>query len=121
MSLQERYGPFKPQQMVEVPVWLALQLHKRNKARILLPEWLSSKHLSGEACTFESSPTAPIGGENGCVCFPGQFTLTKPHRVGLVKVQLQVRQQSALGVLALQSASKQGRCGVADSTYDRPT
>jgi hypothetical protein len=28
-------------------VWLALQLHKRNKARILLPDWLSSHHLAG--------------------------------------------------------------------------
>jgi hypothetical protein len=46
-ALQERYGPFQPQQVVEVPVWLALQLHKRNKARILLPQWLSSKQLSG--------------------------------------------------------------------------
>jgi hypothetical protein len=35
-----------------VPVWLALQLHKRNKARILLPEWLSSKQLSGGVVTF---------------------------------------------------------------------
>lgn len=46
---QERYGPFQPQQVVEVPVWLALQLHKCNKARILLPQWLSSKQLSGAA------------------------------------------------------------------------
>lgn len=35
-----------------MPVWLALQLHKRNKARILLPEWLSSKQLSGGVVTF---------------------------------------------------------------------
>jgi hypothetical protein len=35
-------------------VWLALQLHKRNKARILLPEWLSSKQLSGGVVTLNA-------------------------------------------------------------------
>lgn len=59
---QERYGPFQPMQVVEVPVWLALQLHKRNKARILLPQWLSSKQLSGEdrlrQCAFVQQQSA---------------------------------------------------------------
>lgn len=54
----ERYGPFRPQQVVEVPVWLALQFHKRNKARIILPEWLSSKQLSESIEQERSSPDA---------------------------------------------------------------
>lgn len=54
----DRYGPFRPQQLVEVPVWLALQLHKRNKARILLPEWLSSKQLSEAIEQERGSPDA---------------------------------------------------------------
>eukprot|EP00775_Hariotina_reticulata_P002955 gene2955-3240_t len=40
-----RYGPIQPNVAVEVPIWLALQLHKRNKARILPPAWLDSQYL----------------------------------------------------------------------------
>eukprot|EP00878_Enallax_costatus_P019139 GHUV01020181.1.p1 GENE.GHUV01020181.1~~GHUV01020181.1.p1 ORF type:complete len:201 (+),score=74.41 GHUV01020181.1:206-808(+) len=39
------YGPFEPNRAVEVPAWLALQLHKRNKARILVPSWLTCESL----------------------------------------------------------------------------
>jgi hypothetical protein len=48
--LQDRYGPFEPNRVVEVPTWLALQLHKRNKARILVPAWLTSDSLDGRCC-----------------------------------------------------------------------
>lgn len=44
-GILDRYGPFEPNRVVEVPTWLALQLHKRNKARILLPAWLTSDSL----------------------------------------------------------------------------
>jgi hypothetical protein len=50
--LQDRYGPFEPNRVVEVPTWLALQLHKRNKARILVPAWLTSHSLDGRCCVL---------------------------------------------------------------------
>ncbi|GBF97942.1 DNA replication complex GINS [Raphidocelis subcapitata] len=39
------YGPFRPNMPVEVPIWLALQLHKRGKCRILPPAWLDAARL----------------------------------------------------------------------------
>jgi hypothetical protein len=51
---QGRYGPIQPHVAVEVPIWLALQLHKRNKARILPPAWLDSQYLDSERATAKS-------------------------------------------------------------------
>lgn len=34
---------------VEVPLWLALQLHKRGRCRIVPPAFLSVERLQGEA------------------------------------------------------------------------
>lgn len=48
LGTQGDYGPFEPNRAVEVPAWLALQLHKRNKARILVPSWLTCESLDGE-------------------------------------------------------------------------
>jgi hypothetical protein len=43
------YGPFRPNMPVEVPIWLALQLYKRGKCRILPPAFLDVGRLQG-AC-----------------------------------------------------------------------
>jgi len=45
---QGEYGPFRPNMPVEVPIWLALQLHKRGKCRIMPPSWLSISRLQSE-------------------------------------------------------------------------
>jgi GINS complex subunit 2 len=45
---QGNYGPFRPNMPVEVPIWLALQLHKRSKCRILPPAFLDPARLQGE-------------------------------------------------------------------------
>ena len=34
------FGPFFPNQRVEVPLWLALTLKKQKKCRLVLPAWL---------------------------------------------------------------------------------
>eukprot|EP00877_Chromochloris_zofingiensis_P000919 jgi/Chrzof1/10828/Cz05g13190.t1 len=39
------YGPFYPNIPTEVPIWLAVQLCKRSKCRILPPTWLSLNNL----------------------------------------------------------------------------
>ncbi|KIZ02764.1 DNA replication complex GINS protein PSF2 [Monoraphidium neglectum] len=39
------YGPFRPNMPVEVPIWLALQLHKRGKCRIIPPQFLDIPRL----------------------------------------------------------------------------
>eukprot|EP00798_Chlamydomonas_sp_ICE-L_P030621 gene30621-35632_t len=39
------YGPFQPNMPIEVPLWLALMLHRRKKCRIRSPEWMSTENL----------------------------------------------------------------------------
>jgi hypothetical protein len=39
------FGPFKINQIVEVPLWLAIELKKKNKCRVITPEWLSIEKL----------------------------------------------------------------------------
>jgi len=39
------YGPFQPNIAVEVPLWLALALHKRRKCRVIPPEWMHPDKL----------------------------------------------------------------------------
>lgn len=46
-GLQGLFGPFKPNIPVEVPIWLAVALQKRNNCRILQPEWLNIEALQG--------------------------------------------------------------------------
>lgn len=35
------FGPFSPLKEVEVPIWLALFLKKRQKCQIVVPSWLN--------------------------------------------------------------------------------
>lgn len=39
------FGPFEPQQPVNVPIWLALMLRKERKCGIITPEWLDHDSL----------------------------------------------------------------------------
>jgi len=39
------FGPFTPQSPVEVPLWLAVTLKKRQKCQIKPPEWMDAEHL----------------------------------------------------------------------------
>lgn len=39
------YGPFRANFQIDVPLWLALALHKRKKCRIQPPEWLTAEPL----------------------------------------------------------------------------
>ncbi|CAD8155465.1 unnamed protein product [Paramecium octaurelia] len=39
------FGPFKINQIVEVPLWVAIELKKKNKCRVIPPEWLSIERL----------------------------------------------------------------------------
>ncbi|GAX72832.1 hypothetical protein CEUSTIGMA_g287.t1 [Chlamydomonas eustigma] len=40
------YGPFQANSQIEVPIWLALTLRKRNKCTIIPPDWLSKDRLT---------------------------------------------------------------------------
>ena len=44
---QDRYGPFQANSRTEVPLWLAIFLHKRKKCSILPPQWLDKDKLTG--------------------------------------------------------------------------
>ncbi|EGD79160.1 hypothetical protein PTSG_09891 [Salpingoeca rosetta] len=46
LFLKERVGPFKPQRPMEVPMWLAVSLRRRDKCVIHVPEWLSVDALT---------------------------------------------------------------------------
>ncbi|CAD8153314.1 unnamed protein product [Paramecium octaurelia] len=39
------FGPFKINQIVEVPLWVAIELKKKNKCRVIPPEWLTIERL----------------------------------------------------------------------------
>ncbi|KAK9865039.1 hypothetical protein WJX84_004805 [Apatococcus fuscideae] len=41
------YGPFQPNFPMEVPLWLALYLHRHKKCRIEAPDWMSIDSLQG--------------------------------------------------------------------------
>ena len=45
--MQGDYGPFQPNIPVQVPLWLALLLKKRNKCRVQAPEWMQPDKLKG--------------------------------------------------------------------------
>ncbi|KAJ1931891.1 DNA replication protein psf2 [Linderina pennispora] len=38
-------GPFRPPQKTSVPLWLAVQLKRSSRCRIVAPNWLSADHL----------------------------------------------------------------------------
>lgn len=48
------YGPFRPNMPVEVPIWLALQLHKRGKCRIVPPAFLDPVRLQALVAAEQS-------------------------------------------------------------------
>eukprot|EP00468_Gymnochlora_sp_CCMP2014_P002313 CAMPEP_0167755494 /NCGR_PEP_ID=MMETSP0110_2-20121227/8857_1 /TAXON_ID=629695 /ORGANISM="Gymnochlora sp., Strain CCMP2014" /LENGTH=170 /DNA_ID=CAMNT_0007641491 /DNA_START=54 /DNA_END=563 /DNA_ORIENTATION=+ len=50
-------GPFQPQQAVEVPLWLALQLRKEGKCVIMAPEWLSVDFLQTKEAEERQDPS----------------------------------------------------------------
>uniref|UniRef100_A0A061QMR5 Dna replication complex gins protein psf2-like n=1 Tax=Tetraselmis sp. GSL018 TaxID=582737 RepID=A0A061QMR5_9CHLO len=39
------YGPFQPNILAEVPLWMALALHKRKRCAIRPPEWMNPDNL----------------------------------------------------------------------------
>ena len=39
------YGKFEPNRPVDVPIWLAIELRKRNQCDIRLPPWMTLKEL----------------------------------------------------------------------------
>ena len=47
ICMQADYGPFQPNRPVEVPLWMAMALHKRKKCRILPPGWMDIDSLKG--------------------------------------------------------------------------
>jgi GINS complex subunit 2 len=44
---QGDFGPFRPQTPVDVPLWLAVTLKKRQKCQIQQPEWMDLGNLCG--------------------------------------------------------------------------
>lgn len=44
-SFEGTYGKFEPNQPVDVPIWLAIELRKRNQCEIKLPPWMTLKEL----------------------------------------------------------------------------
>ncbi len=45
MLIQGKFGPFKPQKPVEVPLWLALELKKKKMCNIQPPSWMEEEIL----------------------------------------------------------------------------
>jgi GINS complex subunit 2 len=41
------FGPFKVNNRVQVPLWVAVYLKKLNKCRIYAPNWLTLDYLKG--------------------------------------------------------------------------
>ena len=40
------YGPFRAQIGIDVPLWLAIQLKKYRKCRVVAPEWMQIESLT---------------------------------------------------------------------------
>jgi hypothetical protein len=76
MRTQGTYGPFQPNMPSDVPLWLAIMLHKRKKCRIQPPRWMNPQHLQGECqgqahtqlCTSQTGTHA--SGELPHTCAP---------------------------------------------------
>jgi GINS complex protein len=45
VSYPGSYGKFEPNQLVDVPIWLAIELRKRNQCSIKLPPWMGLNEL----------------------------------------------------------------------------
>jgi len=56
-------GPFNPRMTLIVPLWIAIDLKKRNKCKIIIPEWLNYdslfKALKDERAQIESLTKLP--------------------------------------------------------------
>mmetsp|Transcript_19465 Transcript_19465/g.54172 ORF Transcript_19465/g.54172 Transcript_19465/m.54172 type:complete len:229 (+) Transcript_19465:209-895(+) len=39
------YGPFRPNMVTQIPLWMALALHKRKRCAIRAPEWMNPQNL----------------------------------------------------------------------------
>lgn len=55
--VQGTFGPFKPQQPLKVPLWVALELKRSKRCRIKPPDWLDVKFLEA-AVDLERSETS---------------------------------------------------------------
>lgn len=44
--IQGKYGPFRPNKSVKVPLWLALQYKKNKQCTIIAPHWLDTEILT---------------------------------------------------------------------------
>ncbi|KAG1676525.1 hypothetical protein FOA52_000068 [Chlamydomonas sp. UWO 241] len=52
----DHYGPFLANSRIDVPIWLALMLHKRKRCTVLPPEWMEKDKLA-EMLDEEKSAT----------------------------------------------------------------
>eukprot|EP00917_Polyrhabdina_sp_WS-2016_P024351 GHVP01052775.1.p1 GENE.GHVP01052775.1~~GHVP01052775.1.p1 ORF type:complete len:188 (+),score=37.15 GHVP01052775.1:638-1201(+) len=43
--IEGNYGPFIKNERIEITLWLAIELSKRNKCKIIIPNWLSINNL----------------------------------------------------------------------------
>ena len=46
-SEQGTFGPFTPNMPIQVPLWLAVFLHKREKCQVEPPAWMALQVLQG--------------------------------------------------------------------------
>lgn len=79
--LSGTYGPFRPPQQTRVPLWLAVTLRKRNRCRIVPPDWLTMERLQS---TYDDEVQNP------------QFASLPLHHGILAKVILEVYVLAAL-------------------------
>lgn len=67
--MQGAYGPILPNREVEVPLWMAMALHKRKRCRILPPDWMDIEALKCDALSYHSTAVNhSSGGEMYAVC-----------------------------------------------------
>jgi len=57
--IHRKYGPFRPNTPVQVPIWLAVTLRKSKKCKIIPPDWLSPDNL--KKCIEEEKNQVAFG------------------------------------------------------------
>eukprot|EP00949_MAST-11_sp_MAST-11-sp1_P003254 g3254.t1 len=68
------FGPFQPQMKVEVPLWLAVALKKRNRCNIQPPVWLNADYLDVKLKEDQEERNRPtLQGENTRYPLPFYF------------------------------------------------
>lgn len=55
---QGNFGPFRPGNPVDVPLWLAVRLKSDSKCNLVCPEWMTAGVAGGSACA-RKLPTPP--------------------------------------------------------------